>query len=140
MSRALESKGENPEPSIAPHTRQEILRQARTGVNVCFVYRRIVVEFRASSFQLRGEGGDHLPLCVPFCCIMPTCDREGWISVALMRFLSQDWPDKELVVIDDGAAKVDCRGRRADDIRQARGIGIAFGRLRRLLCGKAAKL
>ena len=39
-------------------------------------------------------------------CIMPTCDRQGLIPVALKCFLSQDWPDKELVVIDDGAVKV----------------------------------
>ncbi len=39
-------------------------------------------------------------------CIMPTCDRQGLIPVALKCFLSQDWPDKELVVIDDGAVRV----------------------------------
>ena len=38
---------------------------------------------------------------------MPTCNREGLIPVALKCFLSQDWPDKELVVIDDGAVKVE---------------------------------
>lgn len=35
-------------------------------------------------------------------CIMPTCNRPGLIRVALKCYLSQDWPDKELVVIDDG--------------------------------------
>jgi glycosyltransferase involved in cell wall biosynthesis len=39
-------------------------------------------------------------------CIMPTCNRQGLIPVALKCFLSQDWPDKELVVVDDGAAGV----------------------------------
>ena len=39
-------------------------------------------------------------------CIMPTCNRQGLIPVALKCYLSQDWPDKELVVIDDGAVKV----------------------------------
>lgn len=39
-------------------------------------------------------------------CIMPTCNRQGLIPVALKCFLSQDWLDKELVVIDDGAVKV----------------------------------
>ena len=38
---------------------------------------------------------------------MPTCNRQSLIPVALKCFLSQDWPDKELVVIDDGAAKVE---------------------------------
>jgi glycosyltransferase involved in cell wall biosynthesis len=37
---------------------------------------------------------------------MPTCNRQGFIPVALKRYLSQDWPDIELVVIDDGAVKV----------------------------------
>lgn len=39
-------------------------------------------------------------------CIMPTYNRQGFIPVALKCYLSQDWPDKELVVIDDGALKV----------------------------------
>jgi glycosyltransferase involved in cell wall biosynthesis len=39
-------------------------------------------------------------------CIMPTCNRQSLISVALKCYASQDWPDKELVVIDDGAVKV----------------------------------
>ena len=38
---------------------------------------------------------------------MPTCNRQGLIPVALKCFLSQDWPDRELVVIDDGAVKVE---------------------------------
>ena len=40
-------------------------------------------------------------------CIMPTYNRQGLIPVALKCFLSQDWPDKELVVIDDGVVKVE---------------------------------
>lgn len=39
-------------------------------------------------------------------CIMPTYNRQDLIPVALKCYLSQDWPDKELVVIDDGAIKV----------------------------------
>jgi glycosyltransferase involved in cell wall biosynthesis len=40
-------------------------------------------------------------------CIMPTCNRQGLIPVALKSYLSQDWPDKELVVIDDGTEAVE---------------------------------
>ncbi len=40
-------------------------------------------------------------------CIMPTCDRQDLVPVALKSYLSQDWPDKELVVIDDGAETVE---------------------------------
>jgi len=39
-------------------------------------------------------------------CIMPTYNRQDLIPVALKCFSSQDWSDKELVVIDDGAMKV----------------------------------
>ena len=39
-------------------------------------------------------------------CIMPTYNRQDLIPVALKCYLAQDWPDKELVVIDDGAETV----------------------------------
>jgi len=34
--------------------------------------------------------------------IMPTCDRRDLISVAIACYKAQDWPEKELVVLDDG--------------------------------------
>lgn len=37
---------------------------------------------------------------------MPTYNRQHLIPVALKCYLSQDWPDKELVVIDDGPHSV----------------------------------
>lgn len=40
-------------------------------------------------------------------CIMPTCNRRHLIPVALKCYVSQDWPDKELVVIDDGLDSVE---------------------------------
>ena len=39
-------------------------------------------------------------------CIMPTHNRQTLIPVALKCYMSQDWPDKELVVIDDGNENV----------------------------------
>jgi glycosyltransferase involved in cell wall biosynthesis len=39
-------------------------------------------------------------------CIMPTHNRRSLIRVSLNCYLSQDWPDKELVVVDDGADTV----------------------------------
>jgi glycosyltransferase involved in cell wall biosynthesis len=36
-------------------------------------------------------------------CILPTRDRRRLIPVAIASYLSQDWEDKELVVVDDGA-------------------------------------
>lgn len=37
--------------------------------------------------------------------IMPTADRRAMFAVAVQSFLSQDWEEKELIVVDDG---VDC--------------------------------
>jgi glycosyltransferase involved in cell wall biosynthesis len=39
-------------------------------------------------------------------CIMPTYNRQSFVPVALKCYLSQDWPDKQLVVIDDGSETV----------------------------------
>lgn len=36
-------------------------------------------------------------------CIMPTCDRRPFIDRAIRYFLEQDYPNRELVVVDDGA-------------------------------------
>ncbi|MBB5637823.1 glycosyltransferase involved in cell wall biosynthesis [Pedobacter cryoconitis] len=35
-------------------------------------------------------------------CIMPTANRQKYISFALNYFLAQDYPNRELVIIDDG--------------------------------------
>jgi glycosyltransferase involved in cell wall biosynthesis len=40
-------------------------------------------------------------------CIMPTRDRRGFVSQAVAYFLRQDWPARELVVVDDGEKPVD---------------------------------
>jgi len=34
--------------------------------------------------------------------IMPTCNRRSFVRLALERFIKQDYPNKELVVVDDG--------------------------------------
>lgn len=39
-------------------------------------------------------------------CIMPTANREKYIPFATTYFLDQDYPNKELIIIDDGAAAV----------------------------------
>jgi len=35
-------------------------------------------------------------------CIMPTHNRREMVPIALRSYLAQDWPEKELVVVDDG--------------------------------------
>lgn len=42
----------------------------------------------------------------PVSCILVTRDRPAFVRQALRCFSSQDYPDKELVVVDDGAAPV----------------------------------
>lgn len=39
-------------------------------------------------------------------CIMPTADREKYIPFAVEYFLQQDYPNKELVIIDDGKESI----------------------------------
>lgn len=40
-------------------------------------------------------------------CIMPTHNRREFIPLALTCYLGQDWPHRELVVIDDGTDRVE---------------------------------
>ena len=37
---------------------------------------------------------------------MPTCDRRRFVGRAIRYFLEQDYPNRELVVVDDGADSV----------------------------------
>lgn len=46
-------------------------------------------------FYQRGE----MPL---ISCIMPTADRPAFIPLSVRSFLAQDWPNRELLVVDDG--------------------------------------
>jgi glycosyltransferase involved in cell wall biosynthesis len=39
-------------------------------------------------------------------CIMPTANRRRFLPEALRRFLAQDYPDRELVILDDGEDSV----------------------------------
>jgi glycosyltransferase involved in cell wall biosynthesis len=39
-------------------------------------------------------------------CVMPTANRRAYVPHAIRRFLEQDYPNKELVIIDDGADSV----------------------------------
>src|SRR5258708_38752741 len=35
-------------------------------------------------------------------CIMPTAHRRRFVPGAIARFLAQDWPARELIILDDG--------------------------------------
>ena len=41
----------------------------------------------------------------PVSCIMPTAGRRRWVQQAIRYFLRQDYPNRELVILDDGAAE-----------------------------------
>lgn len=49
------------------------------------------------------ENKEHLPLVS---CIMPTANREKYIPFAIAYFLEQDYPDAELVIVDDGLKSI----------------------------------
>lgn len=46
---------------------------------------------------------DHHPLVS---CIMPTADRRRFVPPAMRSFLAQDYPNKELIILDDGKDSV----------------------------------
>jgi hypothetical protein len=39
-------------------------------------------------------------------CLMPTADRRAFVPLAIRYFLAQDYPEKELIIVDDGADSV----------------------------------
>lgn len=39
----------------------------------------------------------------PVSCIMPTCNRRRFVPQAIKYFLEQDYPHKELIIVDDGS-------------------------------------
>jgi glycosyltransferase involved in cell wall biosynthesis len=50
-------------------------------------------------------------------CIMPTTDRRSFVARAIDNFRRQDYPNKQLVIVDDGQASVGDLAAGADDIR-----------------------
>ena len=51
----------------------------------------------------------HLPLVS---CIMPTADRRRFVPQAIRNFLAQDYAERELVILDDGADSIADLGTR----------------------------
>ena len=52
---------------------------------------------------VNGESGKELPMVT---CILPTYNRRHYVSKAIEYFLRQDYPNKQLIIIDDGSDKV----------------------------------
>src|SRR5579862_5439713 len=53
-------------------------------------------------------------------CVMPTCNRRSYVPLAIAYFLRQEYPAKELVIIDDGSDDVGDLGPRHSQIRYLR--------------------
>jgi glycosyltransferase involved in cell wall biosynthesis len=71
-------------------------------------------------------------------CIMPTANRRRFVQLALDHFAQQDWPARELIIVDDGDDAVEdlTRGREGVHyLRLARRRSI--GRKRNLACQEA---
>jgi glycosyltransferase involved in cell wall biosynthesis len=53
-------------------------------------------------------------------CVMPTFDRPSFVALALANFEAQSYPNKELIVVDDGTLPVEASLRGRDDVRYHR--------------------
>lgn len=56
----------------------------------------------AESVAVRAESHPDESTHERISCIMPTCDRREFVPTAIALYRGQDYPDKELIVIDDG--------------------------------------
>jgi glycosyltransferase involved in cell wall biosynthesis len=71
-------------------------------------------------------------------CLLPTCGRRAFLPLALDRFLEQDYPAKELVVIDDGPESVEDLVARVPGVRYVRLTGRrSIGAKRNAACAEA---
>ncbi|MDB5600908.1 MAG: methyltransferase protein [Xanthobacteraceae bacterium] len=71
-------------------------------------------------------------------CIMPTADRRSFIPAAIGYFLAQDYPDKELIVLDDGRDNVSDLIPAHPQIRYLRhDRRQSLGRKRNICCAQA---
>jgi glycosyltransferase involved in cell wall biosynthesis len=83
-----------------------------------------------------GGGLDRRPLVS---CIMPTYDRRPFVPLALRAFLAQDYPNKELLVVDDGTQPVGDLVEGRPGVRYLRlGARATIGAKRNLACREAA--
>jgi glycosyltransferase involved in cell wall biosynthesis len=60
-------------------------------------------ESRLIEFPLLAVAGAPVPMAS---CIMPTADRRALVPQAIRHFLRQDYPNRELIIVDDGADSI----------------------------------
>jgi glycosyltransferase involved in cell wall biosynthesis len=69
---------------------------------------------------------------------MPTYNRRAFLPLALRHFRAQDYPDKELIIVDDGSDAVSDLVRDAPDVRYMRlSTRASIGAKRNLACQHA---
>jgi glycosyltransferase involved in cell wall biosynthesis len=72
-------------------------------------------------------------------CIMPTFNRRPFVPMALAWFAAQDWPNRELIVVDDGDDPVEDLVRGAPNVRYFRmPRRTSIGVKRNFACARAA--
>jgi glycosyltransferase involved in cell wall biosynthesis len=72
-------------------------------------------------------------------CIMPTFNRRPYVALSLRLFLAQDYPSKELIVVDDGKEAVEDLVAAVPGARYLRLAGRhSIGSKRNLACAQAA--
>lgn len=81
-----------------------------------------------------GPPARHLPLVS---CIMPTADRRPFVARAIEYFRRQDYPARELVIVDDGADGVADLAEAADVRYHRLQRRVVLGAKRNLACGLA---
>jgi hypothetical protein len=71
-------------------------------------------------------------------CIMPTADRRAMVGQAVACFLAQDYPNRELLVVDDGRDPIGDLLPQAPNIRYLRlNARLSIGAKRNLACQQA---
>ena len=71
-------------------------------------------------------------------CILPTFNRRSFVPLAVRNFLHQDYPRKELIVVDDGDDPVGDLVEGIAGVRYERlGHRVSIGAKRNLACGSA---
>lgn len=71
-------------------------------------------------------------------CIMPTYNRRSFVPQALQNFLCQDYPNRELIIVDDGADAIEDLTQNLPGVRYVRlSSRISIGAKRNLACQRA---
>ena len=71
-------------------------------------------------------------------CIMPTFERRRYVPQALQSFLQQDYPNRELIIVDDGKDAIGDLVEKLPNVRYFHVARTSIGAKRNLACKHAA--